>query len=87
MNGTFREGSKSPRYSLLKIEIQTGDKNMIRTTFIALAIAATAATAIASSNFASTAKTEYALNDIGRSSGPLVVEKCAVEDCSDTPTS
>jgi hypothetical protein len=87
MNGAFREGSKSPRYSLLKIERQTGDKNMIRTTLIALAIAATAATAIASANLTASSKIEIGMNDIGRVAGPLVVEKCAVEDCSDTPTS
>jgi hypothetical protein len=60
---------------------------MIRTTLIAIAIIATAATAIAgvSVNFSAPSKVAIEMNDVARTAGPLVVEQCAVEDCSDTP--
>lgn len=60
---------------------------MIRTTLIAIAIVATAATAIAgvSVNFSAPNKVAIEMNDVARTTGPLVVEQCAVEDCSDTP--
>jgi hypothetical protein len=60
---------------------------MIRTTLIAIAIVATAATAIAGAtvNFSAPAKFNIELSDMPSTTGPLVVEKCAMEDCSDTP--
>ncbi len=55
---------------------------MIRTTLIALAIAATAATAIANTEAPS-----LRVKNIFATAKPLVIQQCAVEDCSDTPTS
>jgi 2',3'-cyclic-nucleotide 2'-phosphodiesterase (5'-nucleotidase family) len=65
---------------------------MIRTAFFVLAILASAATAIASGPFATTIKTANVnnltvihMNDAHPSIKVLTVEKCAEENCSDTP--
>lgn len=66
---------------------------MIRYTFIALAILATAATAIASVHTKLSSVTGIHSNVnttvVGKTSpfpvvGPIIVETCAVEDCSDS---
>jgi hypothetical protein len=69
---------------------------MLRYTFIVMAVLGTAATAIAavqpSSHFATLAEPAIAsahVTVISKNSpfpvvGPIVVEQCAVEDCSDT---
>lgn len=68
-----------------------GNKQMIRYTLFALAVAGSAATAWASITPASiviaTAHnvTVIEKNQFWPMEGKLVVEKCAVEDCSDTP--
>ena len=63
---------------------------MIRYTFIVLAILGTAATAIAAANPKATPLqlpasniTVIEKNDVFPILGPIVVEQCAVEDCSD----
>jgi hypothetical protein len=64
---------------------------MVRYALIALAIAATGATAFASINPADVAAppkntTIIAKNQLWPVLGPLMVEQCAKEDCSDTPS-
>lgn len=56
---------------------------MVRSTFMILAVLATAATAIASVQ--SNVPNAGAMINHTQMSGPLIVEQCAVEDCSDTP--
>jgi hypothetical protein len=64
---------------------------MIRATLIILIIAilGTAATAIAnvSASLEGPKNFSIQMNDIGREHGPVLVENCGVEDCSDTPSS
>lgn len=65
---------------------------MIRYALIALAFAATGATALASINPAEVVvvprnETVIAKNSAWPVLGPIVVEQCAKEDCSDTPSS
>lgn len=63
---------------------------MIRSTLIALAVAATAATALAavhpSVNQVEASKSNVTIihkNDVFPIIGPIEVQECAVEDCSD----
>ena len=65
---------------------------MIRYIFIILAVLVTAATAIGAVQPKLSGPTSVSVNTtvIGKNSpfpvlGPIVVEPCAVEDCSDTP--
>ena len=63
---------------------------MVRYTLFVLAVIGSAATAVASINQAAsltsdTNVTVIEKNQIWPLEGDLVVEKCAVEDCSDTP--
>ena len=94
MNGAFRQGSKTLSYSLLKIANANRETNkMIRYTLFVLTILGSAATAIASIAPAD----QYAITNPKAvsivymdSTTPMIdgviVEKCAVEDCSDTPS-
>ncbi len=64
---------------------------MIRYALIVLAIAATGATALASINPAEVVVVPKNTTFIAKNSawpvlGPLMVEQCATEDCSDTPS-
>ncbi len=64
---------------------------MIRYALIALALAATGATALASINPVEVAAVPKNTTFIAKNSawpvlGPLMVEQCAKEDCSDTPS-
>jgi hypothetical protein len=62
---------------------------MVRYTLFVLAVIGSAATAVASINPAVTIETRNVTviekNQFWPVSGELVVQKCAVEDCSDTP--
>jgi hypothetical protein len=86
MNGAFRLGSKSSFYSLINIKWELN--KMIRYTLFVLATLGTAATAIASiapvdhsnpNNVTVVYKTQLPTID------GVVVQHCAVENCSDTP--
>ena len=78
------------------LQVQTntyteGNKQMVRYTLFVIAVIGSAATAIAAINpkadlVTSTRNvTVIEKNQIWPIEGKLVVEKCAVEDCSDTP--
>jgi hypothetical protein len=78
------------------LQVQTttfkeGNKQMIRYTLFVLAVVGSAATAWASITPATTVNTTphnvtvIAKNQFWPMEGKLVVEQCAVEDCSDTP--
>jgi hypothetical protein len=91
MNDTFRQGSASPTYGHLNIKWET--KNMIRYTLFVLTILGSAATAIASiapvdhsnpNNVTVVSKNDIYPQINGVIDG-VIVEKCAVENCSDTP--
>ena len=65
---------------------------MIRSTLLVLAILGTAATALASASghinvFGPSKPVSAIMVDMEQGHHPLVLEKCAVEDCSDTPNS
>jgi hypothetical protein len=64
---------------------------MIRYTIFVLAIAASAATAIASlpsqDTVINSKNMTVLFKNVDWTATPLVVEKCAKEDCSDTPVS
>jgi hypothetical protein len=90
MNGTFSLGSSLPRYVGFKIEYTRGNHIMIRYTFFVLTVLGSAATAIAAITPASdmplpNAKnvTVIEMNQAFPVYGPIVVEQCAVENCSD----
>jgi hypothetical protein len=61
---------------------------MIRATLIILLVSIIGTTALAISD-AHQGPRSYSIemNDIGRDAGPIVVENCHMEDCSDTPSS
>ena len=78
------------------LQVQTvttteGNKQMIRYTLFILAVVGSAATAWASITPAAVSTitdrnvTVIAKNQIWPVEGKLVLQKCAVEDCSDTP--
>jgi hypothetical protein len=87
MNGTFRQGSKSVGYGHLNIKWET--KEMIRYTLFVLTILGSAATAIASiapvDHSNPNNVTIVSRNDIYPVIDGVIVEKCALENCSDTP--
>ena len=90
MNGTFRLGSGFDQYVGFKIEYTRGNHIMIRYTFFVLTVLGSAATAIAAITPASdmplpNAKnvTVIEMNQAFPVYGPIVVEQCAVENCSD----
>jgi hypothetical protein len=91
MNGAFTVGSTKAVYSPLNITWET--KKMIRYTLFVLTTVGFAATALASIKPAD----QYAIanpktvsvfykNDIYPMIDGQIVEKCAVENCSDTPS-
>jgi hypothetical protein len=90
MNGTFSLRSSLPPYVGFKIEYTGGNHTMIRYTFFVLTVLGSAATAIAaiapaSDIPAANAKnvTVIHMNQAFPVYGPIVVEQCAVENCSD----
>lgn len=95
MNDAFRQGSKSNGHSHLNIKRETN--KMIRYTLFVLTILGSAATAIASiapadqypiennKNVSFVMKNDIYPQIQGVIDG-IAVEKCAVEDCSDTPS-
>jgi hypothetical protein len=89
MNGTFRLGSGLSAYVGSKIETR-GNHTMIRYTFFVLTVLGSAATAIAAiapnhdmplANARNVTVIE--MNQAFPVYGPIVVEQCAVENCSD----
>jgi hypothetical protein len=87
MNGPFSQGSTGPCDG--RSECFEGKAVMIRYTLFAMAIIGTAATAIAAVAPEQTALqqdqnvTVIEKNDVFPILGPITVEECAVEDCSD----
>jgi hypothetical protein len=88
MNGTFRLGSGLGPYVGSKIE--TREETMIRYTLFVLTVLGSAATAIAAiapnhdiplANAGNVTVIE--MNQAFPVYGPIVVEQCAVENCSD----
>jgi hypothetical protein len=61
---------------------------MIRATLIILLVSIIGTAAMAISNASVSPKTySIQMNDVNRAAGPIMVENCAKEDCSDTPSS
>jgi hypothetical protein len=90
MNGTFSLGSSLPPYVGFKIEYMGGNHIMIRYTLFVLTVLGSAATAIAAITPASDMPSANArnvtvieMNQAFPVYGPIVVEQCAVENCSD----
>jgi hypothetical protein len=90
MNGTFRLGSGLGRYVGFKIEYTRGNHTMIHYTFFVLTVLGSAATAIAAIAPASDMPSANAknvtvihMNQAFPVYGPIVVEQCTVENCSD----